>query len=108
MRRRTSVVLPDPISPVSKENAACDSKPYSSMVIAIPCCLEGYRNAGSGVIEKGLIMKPKWRSYMAAASISRQRVGGPVEHRTDQRRLVQQFDGTHQIVAPAVPFGGAY
>ncbi len=35
------VVLPDPMSPVSKENAACDSRPYSNMVSAMACWRDG-------------------------------------------------------------------
>src|ERR1700688_2662235 len=62
--RRTKVVLPEPMSPVSRENAACDSKLYSSIVMAIACWRDGYRNSGSGVSENGFILKPKWRSYI--------------------------------------------
>src|ERR1700733_4272802 len=66
---RSSVVLPEPISPVRRENAAWDSKPYSSIVSALACWRDKYRNAGSGVSANGLDLKPKWRSYIRHVSL---------------------------------------
>src|ERR1700689_1647603 len=52
-RLPTNKVLPEPISPVNKENGACDSRPYSRIDSAFACRGEEYRNAGSGVRQNG-------------------------------------------------------
>ena len=58
-RLLTNSVLPEPISPVNKENGACDSKAYSRIDSAIACRGEEYRNAGSGVRQNGFTENPK-------------------------------------------------
>src|SRR5580698_589916 len=100
-----SVVLPEPISPVNSENAAWDSSPYSSMVIAIACCRDGNKNRGSGVSEKGLVFRPKCRSYIARTSIACRRIRGTVQNRTHERRVVQEFDGAREFAATRATFG---
>src|ERR1700676_2367300 len=98
MRRRMSVVLPDPISPVNKQNAACDSIAYSSIVSAAECCCEAYRNAGSGFIANGFELNLKWRRYMAPLAVGGCHVCSPVEYRADNRSLVQQLHATQQVL----------
>ena len=59
-----TVVLPEPISPEITIMGASLVTPYSSMVSAMPCLRPRYKNAGSGVSEKGFSRKPKCFSYM--------------------------------------------
>src|ERR1035438_877525 len=94
------VVLPEPMSPVSSENAAWDSRPYSSRLRALACWRDRYRKAGSGVSANGFVVNPKWRSYITAPSIAARRIGSTVQYRADERRIVQQLDRTHEVVAP--------
>src|SRR5437667_8245675 len=60
---RDSVVFPDPMSPTSSARSF-SSTAYSSLANASLCWGDSNKNAGSGVLPKGLVVKPKKSSNM--------------------------------------------
>src|SRR4051812_3505993 len=86
-KARTSVVLPEPISPVMTQKPACPVKLYSSRLRPMACRLLRNRNSGSGSRLNGLFFRLKNASYISYPFNARtSRAGRSTSSEADLRR----------------------